>query len=41
MIPKVIAIQEVNDLNKKPLEEIMSSLTSHEIELNDDHPKKN
>ncbi|WJX24389.1 25S rRNA (cytosine(2870)-C(5))-methyltransferase [Trifolium repens] len=38
--PKVTAIQEAKDLDKLGLEELISSLMSHEIELSSDEPQK-
>ncbi|WJX12733.1 hypothetical protein P8452_03195 [Trifolium repens] len=38
--PKVTAIQEAKDLDKLGLEELISSLMSHEIELSSDDPQK-
>lgn len=38
--PKVTTIQKAKDLNKLPLEEFMSSLKSHEVELEEDEPNK-
>jgi hypothetical protein len=38
--PKVTAIQEAKDLDTLGLEELISSLMSHEIELSSDEPQK-
>lgn len=38
--PKITTISETNDLNTLNLEELISSLRSHEIELAGDEPKK-
>ena len=38
--PMVTALKMEKDLNKISLEELVSSLKSHEIELEDDEPKK-
>ena len=36
----VTALKLAKDLNKVTLEELISSLRSHEIELNEDEPQK-
>lgn len=38
--PMVTALKLAKDLNKVTLEELISSLRSHEIELNEDEPQK-
>jgi hypothetical protein len=38
--PKVTAIQEAKDLDTLGLEELISSLRSHEIELSSDEPQR-
>lgn len=40
MIKQRVSIQETKDINTLPLEELMGSFLSHEIELIEDKPKK-
>jgi len=40
LTPKVTTIQEANDLNKLSLENLISSLKSHDIKLIGDEPTK-